>query len=404
MQAIDEFRAEARAWLEANAEPRREVKLRWGEGPDTVALLPEHTPEEDAAEVAEAKTWRAKVYDAGFAWVSGPVEYGGRGLTKEHERAWMALEAGFQHPSNAPFGIGLGMVAPTVLAHAQENVKSLVLPAMYRGDIIGCQLFSEPGAGSDLAGIQAWAVLDGDEWVLNGQKVWTSHAQHADIGEIITRTSPVNGSRHQGMTMFLIDMHAPGVEVRPLRQMTGGASFNEVFLTDVRAPADRVLGDVGAGWGVALTTLMNERMAIGGGSIDVDRGMKARLFELARQTGASADPAVRQHLAGVHINTAVARYTTMRAVAKLQAAEHEGDRQPGPELSILKLALTNNLQRMAEAATAILGPSLMADSGEWGTYAWKDFVLGVPGFRLAGGTDEVMRNIVAERALGLPKG
>ncbi|MGH9042398.1 MAG: acyl-CoA dehydrogenase family protein [Acidimicrobiia bacterium] len=398
MISIEEFRTEAKAFLDAHAEPRREVRLTWGEGSDEVSLFPELSPEEEAGMVKAAKEWRAKTYDAGFGWISGPEQYGGRGLPREYERVWQSLESGYDIASQGPFGIGLGMIAPTILAHAVEDVKQRYLPAMYRGDVIACQLFSEPVAGSDLAGIQTRAVRDGDEWVLNGQKVWTSGAQYSDIGEIITRTSTDPDSRHRGLTMFVVDMHAPGVEVRPLRQMTGGASFNEVFFTDVRVPANFLLGDAEQGWTVALTTLMNERMAIGGGSIAPGQGVSQRLQQLARHLDRAADPRVRQALADIYIHSSVARFTTMRAMAKLRAGE-----LPGAEASTLKLALTNNLQRISDAVSGILGPRLIADTGEWGTYAWADMLLGVPGLRVAGGTDEVMRNIVGERVLGLPK-
>ena len=398
MISLDEFRAEASAFLAAHAEPRRERSLTWGEGSDEVSLFPELSPEEEATLVKAAKEWRAKVYDAGFGWISGPPEYGGRGLPREYERAWQSLESGYDTPSQGPFGIGLGMIAPTIAAHATEAVKQRYLPAMYRGDVIACQLFSEPAAGSDLAGIQTRAMRDGDEWVLNGQKVWTSGAQYSDIGEIITRTSTDPDSRHRGLTMFVVDMHAPGVEVRPLRQMTGGASFNEVFFTDVRVPAEFLLGEADQGWTVALTTLMNERMAIGGGSIAPGQGVSQRLTQLARHLDRAGDPGVRQALADIYINSSVARFTTMRAMAKLRAGQ-----LPGPEASTLKLALTNNLQRISAAVSTILGPRLIADTGEWDTYAWADMLLGVPGLRVAGGTDEVMRNIVGERVLGLPK-
>ncbi|MGH9000460.1 MAG: acyl-CoA dehydrogenase family protein [Acidimicrobiia bacterium] len=394
----EQFRTEALGFLAAHAEPRREVHTGWGEGSDQVAVFKEQSDEDEAAEVARAKEWRAQLYDAGFGWISGPPSYGGRGLPRDYERIWQGCEAGFSTPSQAPFGIGLGMIAPTVLAHATEPVKQRYLPALYRGEAIACQLFSEPVAGSDLAGIQTKAVLDGDEWVISGQKVWTSGAQYSDVGEIITRTSTHAESRHRGMTMFLVDMSAPGVEVRPLRQMTGGASFNEVFFTDVRVPDEMRLGDVDGGWSVALTTLMNERYAIGGGSLDVGRNLIGRLSELARRGGGADDPLVRQALADVYINSAVAKYTTMRANAKMAAGG-----LPGPELSILKLSLTQNMSRMSSAATALLGPALVADTEEWGTYAWSQFVLGVPGIRVAGGTDEVLRNIIGERVLGLPK-
>jgi alkylation response protein AidB-like acyl-CoA dehydrogenase len=199
--------------------------------------------------------------------------------------------------------------------------------------------------------------------------------------------------------MFLVDMRAPGVEVRPLRQMTGGASFNEVFFTDVRVPDEMRLGDVDQGWTVALTTLMNERMAIGGGGVGGGLNLANRLQALARHMGVADDPNVRQQLADVIIRHSVNRYTTLRAMAKMRAGQ-----LPGPELSTLKLALTNNMQKMSELLTGLLGPRLIADTDEWGTYAWSAFVLSVPGLRVAGGTDEVLRNIVGERVLGLPKG
>ena len=395
----DEFRAEATAFLEANAKRRVEVSEKWGEGSDEVAMLPERTPEQDAALVAAAKEWRATVFDAGFGWITGPEAYGGRGLTREYERIWQSLENDYDVPSGAPFGIGLGMVAPTILAHGVEEVKQRYLPSLYRGDTVACQLFSEPAAGSDLAGIQTKAVRDGEEWLLSGQKVWTSGAHFSDIGEIITRTSTFPDSRHRGLTMFLVDMRAPGVEIRPLRQMTGGASFNEVFFTDVRVADQMRLGDVDQGWTVALTTLMNERMAIGGGGVGSGLNLAGRLQALARHMGMADDPHVRQQLADVLIRHSVNRYTTLRAMAKLRAGQ-----LPGPELSTLKLALTNNMQKMSSVLTSLLGPRLIADTGEWGTYAWSQFVLSVPGLRVAGGTDEVLRNIVGERVLGLPKG
>jgi len=289
------------------------------------------------------------------------------------------------------------MVAPTILAHATDKVKDAYLRKMYRGDIIGCQLFSEPAAGSDLAGLQGRAVRDGDEWVLNGQKVWTSGAQYSDIGEIIMRTDP-DAPKHKGLTGFVVDMHAPGVDVRPLRQMTGGASFNEVFFSDVRVPDDHRLGDVNEGWTVALTTLMNERAAIGGGGGGAGVVGTQRLIELARKMGRNNDPLVRQALAEIYANGAIARYTNMRAMAKIKAGQ-----LPGPEMSMAKLSLTNNLRRISDYVSLILGPRLVADSGEWGTFAWSEFVLGQPAMSIAGGTDEILKNIVGERVLGLPK-
>ena len=396
---LDEFRAEASAFLDSHATLRKERSHRWGEGPDTIAVLPEKTHDEEVAEVANAKAWRAKVFDAGFGWITGPTELGGRGLPTSYQAAWAQLESRYETPSQEPFGIGLGMVAPTILAHAIDDVRKAYLPGMWRGDLIGCQLFSEPAAGSDLAGLQTRAERDGDEWVLNGQKVWTSNAQYADIGEIICRTDP-DAPKHRGLTGFVVNMKAPGVEVRPLRQMTGGASFNEVFFTDVRVPDTHRLGDVNQGWTVALTTLMNERAAIGGGGGGVGGGIALldRIIGVVSHVGDPNDALLRDELANVLIHMRVARLTGQRASAKIKAGQ-----LPGPEMSIGKLALTQNLQRISALVSNVLGPRLCADSGEWGTYAWSQFVLGVPGMRVAGGTDEVMRNIVGERVLGLPK-
>ncbi|MGH9022897.1 MAG: acyl-CoA dehydrogenase family protein, partial [Acidimicrobiia bacterium] len=206
----EDFRAQALRFLHAHAEPRPEVSRRFGEGSDRIAVFPERSPQGDAAEVAAARDWRSRVYDAGFGWISGPAAYGGRGLSRDYERLYQRLEAGFEVPPGRCFGIGLGMIAPTILAHAADEVKRTHLRAMYRGDLIACQLFSEPAAGSDLAGIQTRATRDGDEWILDGQKVWTSGAHYADFGEIITRSSTEVESPHRGLTMFLVDMRAPG--------------------------------------------------------------------------------------------------------------------------------------------------------------------------------------------------
>ncbi len=393
-----DFKDEAARFLEANAKPRVEMSSGWGEGSDEVSVLPEKDASQEIAELDAARVWARTRYDAGFGWITGPVELGGRGLTRSHQRIYDGLEARFDTPLMALYGIGLGMVAPTILAHATEQVRKKYLPQMYRGDIVGCQLFSEPGAGSDLASVQARATRDGDEWVVTGQKVWTSGAHLADIGEILCRTDP-DLPKHKGLTAFVVDMHAPGVEARPLRQMTGGASFNEVFFTEVRIPDSHRLGDVNGGWTVALTTLMNERAAIGGGQVSGGgQTGTERLIELARHEGRNTDPLVRQQLADIYISGRVANYTNLRAMAKIAAGG-----LPGPEMSIAKLSLTANMRRTSALVSSVLGPKLIADNGEWGTYAWSRYVLGVPGMRVAGGTDEVLRNIVSERVLGMPK-
>ena len=397
---LDDFRQEVVAFLDANAEPREtgDQPFTWGEGSDDVSLFEEIDRAEEAVALAEAKAWRAKRFDAGLGWISGPAELGGRELPTSYDRLYGSLESRYRVPNQSFFGIGLGMVAPTILAHATDEVRRRYLPGMYRADIVGCQLFSEPGAGSDLASLQCRAERDGDEWVLTGQKVWTSGAHYADIGEIICRTDP-DQPKHKGLTGFVVDMRAPGVEVRALRQMTGGASFNEVFFDEVRVPDDHRLGEVDEGWTVALTTLMNERASIGAGS-GGGGGITnvTRLAELCRQLGVLDDPMVRQQLMDVYVNFQVARYTNQRAVARIKRGE-----LPGPEMSIAKLALTNNLWRTANFVTEVLGPRAVADTGEWGTYAWSKLLCGVPGMKVAGGTDEILKNIVGERVLGLPK-
>ena len=230
----------------------------------------------------------------------------------------------------------------------------------------------------------------------HGQKVWTSGAQFSDIGEIICRTD-ASLPKHKGLTGFIVDMHAPGVEIRPLRQMTGGASFNEVFFNEVRVPDDHRLGDVNNGWNVALTTLMNERASIGtmGGG---ETSMWTRLLAMIRHYEMDNDPIVREMLADLYINTKIQGYTGQRAMDKIRAGQ-----TPGPEMSIGKMALVDNQKRMNDLVSHVLGAKLQADTGEWGTYAWSQLLLGAPGMRIAGGSDEVMRNIVSERVLGLPK-
>ncbi len=396
MISVDAFRSEAKAFFDAHAEVRGDETFEWGVGSDRAGVLDEKTPEQEHADLVAAKGWRAQLFDAGLAWLGGPEEFGGRGLSAEHERAFAEVESHYRFPAQGQFGIGLGMIAPTILAHATPEVRDRYLRGVERGEILACQLFSEPIAGSDLAGIQTGAVRDGDEWIVNGQKVWTSGAQYSDIGEIITRTSP-DKPKHRGMTMFLVDMHAPGVDVRPLRQMTGGSSFNEVFLTNVRIPDSHRLGDVDQGWSVALTTLMNERASIGGSSGGFSFGTE-RLVELARQLDELRDPIVRQGIADVVIQSRVASLNNQRAMAKILAGQ-----LPGPEMSIAKLSLTQNGQRLGALLTTMLGPRLVADTGEWGMYSSNEIVLSIPGMRVAGGTDEIMKNIVAERVLGLPK-
>ena len=393
--SIEAFETEALAFLAANARPRQqEGPFEWGAGSDAVGLFDEApTP----ADLSAACGWRRTVFDAGFGAITVPPRYGGRALPSAYERAYERLERRFETPTNRPFHIGLGMVAPTILAHGTDAARDRYLQSMYRGDVIGCQLFSEPGAGSDLAGVATRAVRDGRGWIVDGQKVWTSMAHVADVGLLIARTAP--GPRHHNLTAFILNMDDAGVDVRPLRQITGASAFNEVFLDGARIPDDQRLGEVDGGWRVVLTTLLHERSAVGASAAG-GAGIlsSARLLAMAHRFGADQDPVLRQEIASVITHLRVGHYGRLRSDAARRAGQ-----PPGPEASLRKLALTQNLQRLSALITRILGPSLAADTGQWGTYSWTDFVLGVPGLRLGGGTDEILRNIVAERVLGLPK-
>jgi alkylation response protein AidB-like acyl-CoA dehydrogenase len=397
--SLDDFRAEVKDFLDANAARKaEEKKFVWGQGPDSAALFREPDREQEQAELAAAKAWRAKRYDAGLGWISGPVEYGGRNLPHAYERAYNELESRYEVPNQSYFGIGLGMVAPTIKDHGHTDVQADLLPKLYRGDLIGCQLFSEPGAGSDLAGLQTKAERDGDEWVISGQKVWTSGAHYSDVGEVVTRTDPTL-PKHRGLTAFVVNMSDPNIEIRPLRQMTGGANFNEVFFNEVRVPDTYRLGDVNDGWRVALTTLMNERASIGaGGAGGGAAGGFSRLQEMVRHFGLDKDPIVRQELMKIWSAQQVLRLSNQRAMDKIKAGQ-----LPGPEMSTAKLALTETMRMTSAFVSAVLGPRLIADTGEWGTFSWSGYVLGMPGMAIAGGSDETLRNIVGERVLGLPK-
>jgi len=395
---ITEFTQQATTFLDANLERKEaEKKFVWGEGSDTMSMFEEKSREAEKEMVHLAKAWRTQKFDAGFGWITGAKEFGGAGLTAAHEKAYASVEANYKVPNQSIFTIGLGMVAPTILAHGSPAAKEKFLRAMWRADVVGCQLFSEPGAGSDLASLQAKAVRDGDEWVITGQKVWTSGAHYSDIGEIICRSDP-SLPKHKGLTAFLVDMNAPGVEIRPLRQMTGGASFNEVFFNEVRVPDWYRLGEENSGWGVALTTLMNERAAIGTGSSGGETSMMTRITAMVRHFELENDVLVREMVANLYINYRVANLNNKRAIDKMKAGQ-----TPGPEMSISKMALVNNQKLLNDFLCHVLGAKLQADTGEWGTFAWHQLILGAPGLRIAGGSDEVMRNIVGERVLGLQK-
>jgi len=382
------FRSRAQAWLAANAEPL---------GPDE---LPAEMGERETPEIiAWCKEWQAKKADAGWACLTWPKEYGGQGLTPILGVIWRQEEAKFKVPPPI-YTIGHGMLGPTIMAHGTPEQKQKYIPEMLRGSTIWCQLFSEPAAGSDLAGLRTSATKDGSDWVLNGQKIWSTGAHFCDWGMIVTRTDP-NVAKHAGLTYFIVDMHAPGIEVRPIKQINGASGFNEVFFTNVRVPDANRLGAVGDGWRVALTTLMNERVAIGGGSAG---GRFRDLLRLAKGTLRNGRPAledahVRQQLADFYIQSKGIQYTGWRTVSALSRGQ-----VPGPEGSIGKAVGAPLAQRMASFAVELQGAlgAVMDGTVVAQDALWQESYLGTPGIRIAGGTDEILKNIIAERVLRLP--
>ena len=342
-------------------------------------------------------------FDAGLAWVHFPVGYGGLGLEPRLQKvvAERLYAAGAPHAA-ARNPIGYGMAAPTVVTHGSVEQKQRYLRPLFTGEEVWCQLFSEPGAGSDVASLATRALRDGDEWIVNGQKVWTTLAHLARWGLLVARTNP-DQEKHQGLTYFVVDMHAPGVEVRPLRQITGDAEFHDVSFTDGRSPAGERLGAVGEGWRVSLTTLMNERVSIGGGVIPRASGPIGEALRLWAKRQ-DKDPVLRDRLSQLWIEAEVQRLTNMRASQNRQKGT------PGPEGSTGKLAFAELNKRIYELCLDIIGPSGML----YGSYemtrpaeamqasAPQKMFLRARANSIEGGTSEIMRNILAERVLGLP--
>jgi alkylation response protein AidB-like acyl-CoA dehydrogenase len=378
------FRAEARAWLEANAIPRGH--------PEDFAAGMWSGAYDEATYLQRCRAWQHELCDAGWAGITWPRRYGGREGRPIEQVIFNQEQAAFGVSTGA-FMVSIGMVGPTILAHGDDDQKDRYLTPMLRGDELWCQLFSEPDAGSDLASLTTTAVRDGDDWVVNGQKVWTSSADRSDWGILLARTD-WEAPKHRGITFFLLDMATPGITIRPLRQMTGESHFAEVFLDEVRIPAAGVLGGVGEGWRVAQTTLFSERASIAGGT-GITPGMVA---ELARRTGRARDPLVRQELARAHVHFELLRFLRYR----LQTALSQG-RQPGQEASVMKLAFGRAMKHLSETAIGLQGPHGLLgrdDASDAGT--WLRRFLWAPSLRIAGGSDQVQANIVAERVLGLP--
>ena len=380
------LRAEARAWLEANAGRTDHDRL------DSMRTHRAHSESEDRARLEEGRAWQQRKAEAGWAAPHWPVEYGGRGLPPLLAGIFAAEERDYDVSGNL-FSVGVGMAGPTIIEWGTPEQRSRYLSPILTAQDVWCQLFSEPGAGSDLAGLATRAVRDGDRWIVSGQKVWTSAAHYSDWGVLLARTDP-DVAKHRGITCLLVDMGSPGIDVRPLRQIDGAIHFNEVFLDGVEVPVDQTLGPVGAGWGVAMTMLAHERASIGGG------GMYGhdQVVALTRAMGQEQDPVVRQRLAELFTRFELLRFLGYR----VRTAAARGE-QPGPESSVMKLAVSTLYETGGDLVIELEGAAGMLN-GEDAPYGgrFQDLFMGQWAPRIGGGTDQVQRNIIGERVLGLP--
>lgn len=381
------FRAELRDWL------RTSLPADWAE----------RDPEVGRFDDAESRAWSRKLYGAGYAGLTWPKEYGGGGAPYPYQGIFLEETARAGSPAHIG-GIGLGMAGPTIIAHGTDAQKEQHLAKILSGETIFCQGFSEPGSGSDLASVRTRADRHGDEFVVNGQKVWSSYAHIADYCILLTRSEP-GSEKHCGLTYLLLDMHSPGVEVRPLRQITGDPEFNEIFLNDVRVPVDNVVLEIGAGWQVAMTTLLHERGTLGFALTAQLETALLRLVKLARVADARGrrpadDAVIRDRIAQLWIDLQALRYTNYRALTSLIKTT-----VPGPEGSIAKLHWSEANQRLTKLALEIEGPAAQLDgeSGIWNGY-WQYQQLRSRGNTIEAGTSEILRNIIAERVVGLPRG
>ena len=393
METPEEFRADARAWLATVARPRP-ADEGWGTGDDSVAVFENWSAQAEREHTERIREWERIRFEHGWGALGWAPEYGGRGLPAYYEQLYRAEEAAFDVPRRTEiFPVTQQLVAPAVRIWGTPEQRARWIVPMLRTDLLACQLFSETEAGSDLASVRTRAVRDGDHWILNGHKVWTSGAGVASWGVAVCRTDP-EVRKHAGITVFLVPMDAPGVSVRPIRQMTGGASFNEVYLDDVVVPDTDRLGPVGEGWRVTLTVLAAERLDSGSlGLANADRALALARHLPRPLTGGEVERA-----ADLFVRSLVQRLIGLRVTAALVAG-----REPGAEASVGKLYATETMRRTSDLVVRLLGPRVVADTGEWGTFAWTEHLLGAPGYRIAGGTDEIQRNILAERVLGLPR-
>lgn len=358
----------------------------------------ETTPVDPADEADAARRFQADLSAAGLAGFTYPRHFGGAGLTREHQNCFDELAAAWRLP-NLPLAISHGMCLPMLNQFGSDTQRADFMADNISGRTIWCQMFSEPGAGSDVAGLSTKAVRDGDEWVISGQKVWTSGAHYCDYGIVVARTEP-SVPKHQGLSMFIVDMSDPAIEVRPLRQISGDSGFNEVFFTDLRIPADWLLGDLNQGWNLAVAMLMFERVSIGagGGGLGGERSSQS-LIMLARRMGLAEDPCIRQDLADLWIRERIKGFIGRRIRDAVAAG-----RVPGPEGSIAKLNGALLVRAIRDVSMKLVGPSGQAWGPEGGDgERWSTFCLSAAGISIAGGTDEVQRNIIGDRVLGLPR-
>jgi acyl-CoA dehydrogenase len=385
------FREEVRAWIAAEAPTYLFESL------STSGFGATKTGEYDP--MVEAKQWQKKKAEAGWACIGWPKAFGGRGATPMQSVIW-SQEEGIYGKLSGTFIIGQGMCAPTMMTYASEDQNKRYIPKLASGEEVWCQLFSEPQSGSDLAGLRTRAVQDGDDWIINGQKIWTSGAQHSDFGILITRTDP-EAPKHRGLTMFFLDMKSEGVLIKPIKQANGDSGFNEVYFDNVRIPGAQRLGEVGGGWQVSLTTLMNERLAIGGSIATGFPEIKALVDSLPLGNGkAIDDPAVRSKLADWYAKSAGLKNTSTRALTSLSKGE-----VPGPENSIGKLVAGTMMQDIAKYALDLqgMGGAIVDPAIAHSAANLQAMLLRSPAVRIEGGTDQILRNIIAERVLGLPE-
>jgi alkylation response protein AidB-like acyl-CoA dehydrogenase len=383
---------EARGWFESHF-PRQSETAR--PEPTSFAVFHDLDIDAETALLDRIRQYRRLRFDAGYGALTLPVEHGGAGLPASYTAMFHRIECDYQVPESTELiSVTTGLVAPSVALFGSKQIRAELLSALLRTDVLACQLFSEPGAGSDLASVSCKATATDEGWVLRGQKVWTSGARFADYGLLLARSNPAV-PKHAGITAFLVPMRGSGVTVRPIRQMSGGSSFNEVFIDDTLVPDYLRVGPIDGGWKVATTTLAFERQASGSGTRRKG-GTVDDLVALAKETGAVHDPSIRNTLLDLHIRSVLKQATTERAQRAALAGQ-----SPGPTGSVGKLISSDLLVRIGECAADILGRHLAVDHGDGG-FAWAEHVLGAPGYRLAGGTDQIQRNIIAERVLGLP--